>query len=505
MKKLLFFALPVVLIAALLNSCQKDRDLEVKVSKVLLNKTTLSLSVGDSETLTATVTPVEAKNRAVTWNSTDEAVASVVGGKVTALKAGTATITVTTVEGGKTDDCVVTVAEAVVPLTAPADLGKYAIPAMITGSKIADITLSGIVTGGTPPYTYTAVGLPAGVTVSPAGVLSGTPSAAAPAGTAKITVKDSSSPAQTKEITISFEAVSVPAPTHVPVTSITAVPTAATAGTPLTLTGTVNPSEATNKTITWSLKSAGGTGATLSGSTFNATAAGTATVTATIANGKTASTDYTQDFEIAVTVPAPTKTVSVGTQIGKIWAGEFNSPLFVVTTTGIAAGDYPATFGGNVPAAGLSLPNKITIDSDGSGMFNFWVSETLAAGTYNLTLTIDGTTSQPFTLTVSVPVITITTQPSPTEYIIEAGDNITLRVVATVSHNTGLGLLAYTWYQNDTNSTEGATIVPDNPYGLEYTPINIAGTTKYYYCLIETPDGKVSKISDIVKVTTLPD
>ena len=86
----------------------------------------------------------------------------------------------------------------------------------------------------------------------------------------------------------------------VPVTSITGVPTTATAGIALTLSGTVNPSGATNKTITWSVTNAGATGATISGSTFNATAAGTATVRATIANGLSTGVDYTQDFNITV-------------------------------------------------------------------------------------------------------------------------------------------------------------------------------------------------------------
>jgi hypothetical protein len=49
------------------------------------------------------------------------------------------------------------------------------------------------------------------------------------------------------------------------------------------------------------VKSAGTTGASITGgNTLNATAAGTATITATIANGAAAGTDYTQDFSIAV-------------------------------------------------------------------------------------------------------------------------------------------------------------------------------------------------------------
>ena len=81
------------------------------VTKVTLNKTELSLTVGDSETLIATVKPDNASNKDVTWESRDETVATVDNGTVTAVAAGTATITVTTQDGSKTASCEVTVAQ----------------------------------------------------------------------------------------------------------------------------------------------------------------------------------------------------------------------------------------------------------------------------------------------------------------------------------------------------------------------------------------------------------
>jgi len=77
------------------------------------------------------------------------------------------------------------------------------------------------------------------------------------------------------------------------------------AETPLALAATVAPNNATNQAITWSVHDAGTTGATISGNTLNTTAAGTVTVRATITNGATASTNFTQDFTITVTVTAP--------------------------------------------------------------------------------------------------------------------------------------------------------------------------------------------------------
>ena len=79
----------------------------VAVESVTLNKTELTLEVGDEETLTATVAPDDATDKAVTWSSDNTAVATVNNGKVTAVAAGTATITATA--DGKSATCTVTV------------------------------------------------------------------------------------------------------------------------------------------------------------------------------------------------------------------------------------------------------------------------------------------------------------------------------------------------------------------------------------------------------------
>jgi len=87
----------------------------------------------------------------------------------------------------------------------------------------------------------------------------------------------------------------------VSVTNITGVPSSAKVGTELTLTGTVVPSDASSKTIVWSVKDAGSTGATISGGKLSTTAAGTVVVTATIAGGSTSSAPFVKDFTIRVT------------------------------------------------------------------------------------------------------------------------------------------------------------------------------------------------------------
>ncbi|GAB6390686.1 MAG: S-layer homology domain-containing protein [Treponematales bacterium] len=91
----------------------------------------------------------------------------------------------------------------------------------------------------------------------------------------------------------------------IPVTSITYTgSTTMEVNTSITLSGTAIPTNATNRTISsWIVVSAGGTGATISGSTLSATTAGTVTVRATIANGTAPGTAFTQTFTITVTPP----------------------------------------------------------------------------------------------------------------------------------------------------------------------------------------------------------
>ena len=96
----------------------------VLVTGVALNKTSTSISVGNSETLTATVAPGNAANKALKWASSDEDVATVApDGTVTAIKVGTATITATAADGsGKSAVCTVTVTGDTTP---PAHEHRY--------------------------------------------------------------------------------------------------------------------------------------------------------------------------------------------------------------------------------------------------------------------------------------------------------------------------------------------------------------------------------------------
>ena len=111
----------------------------VDVTGVTLNKDTTTIFIGASEDLEETVAPVNATNQGVAWTSSNNAVATVnANGKVTGISAGVANITVTTVDGGETDVCAVTV----VPFVSVADisLSKNATTLAVGGEETLTVT-----------------------------------------------------------------------------------------------------------------------------------------------------------------------------------------------------------------------------------------------------------------------------------------------------------------------------------------------------------------------------
>ncbi|MBO5225947.1 MAG: Ig-like domain-containing protein, partial [Parabacteroides sp.] len=74
-----------------------------------ITPTEVTLTVGETAVLSATVFPTDADNPAVTWSTSDETVVTVQEGLITAVAPGTAVIKVTTVDGNYTASCLVTV------------------------------------------------------------------------------------------------------------------------------------------------------------------------------------------------------------------------------------------------------------------------------------------------------------------------------------------------------------------------------------------------------------
>ena len=240
----------------------------VPVESVTLNKSTVSLDVGASTTLTATVKPDDATNKTVVWSSGDEKVATVSGGTVKAVSAGTATITATV--DGKSASCTVTVKVPVASLK----LNKSATTISVGGTE----TLTAIITpenatnqGVTWSSSDTSI-----VTVSN-GTIKGIK-----AGTAKITVKaiDGSEKTASCDVTVSEKEIAVTG------VSLNKTSVTITEGETETLTATVAPADATNQNVKWT--SSDTSVVTVSGGKLTAVKPGTATITVTADGDKTA-------------------------------------------------------------------------------------------------------------------------------------------------------------------------------------------------------------------------
>ena len=124
---------------------------KVDVNSISLNKSSLSLTKGNFETLIATINPSNASDKTISWSSSDSSIASVdSNGKVTAVGKGTATITVTTKDGNRKATCLVDVINP--PLTATASIGMQV---NTTSNGISrGISTKVVAKGGTGVYSY---------------------------------------------------------------------------------------------------------------------------------------------------------------------------------------------------------------------------------------------------------------------------------------------------------------------------------------------------------------
>ena len=215
---------------------------DLSVTGVILDKTELKLENKTSYQLTESILPTEATNKNVTWSSDNEKVATVENGKVTALKAGTATITVTTEDGGYTASCVVTVVgEEVTGVelskeTLSMEVGNYALLEATVIPVDADDTS---VTWTTSDKTVVSVDSKTGVITANA------------AGVATITVITTDGGYEaTCEVTVT-EPIESEDSIAVTGISIVSLDEDVHVGDTFTLAAMITPAEATNKEIIW--------------------------------------------------------------------------------------------------------------------------------------------------------------------------------------------------------------------------------------------------------------
>jgi len=153
----------------------------IPVATVTLAPTTLALVVGGVGTLTPTVAPANATNRAVTWASANTQVATVnESGVVTAVAPGNTTITVRTTDGGRTATAAVAVAAPTISVTgvtvapttlslivgqtgslaatvAPANATNRAVTWASADARVATVSATGVVTAVSPGLTVVSV------------------------------------------------------------------------------------------------------------------------------------------------------------------------------------------------------------------------------------------------------------------------------------------------------------------------------------------------------------
>ena len=246
-------------------SCEEKDPVDIPVSSVTINKKAIQMKLGETETLTVTITPNNATDKSVMWRSSNSDVVDVDEGLITAKKVGNTTITASV--GGVTAKCSVEVTPSYIEvLSVKLDKSEVPLKAGETVTLTATVNPSDAtdktVTWSTSDQTIATVSN---------GVVT-----AKKVGTATITAKAGSKTATCQITVVATE-----------VTSVTLNKTSASlkAGETVTLTATVNPSDATDKTVTWSTSDQ--TIATVSNGVVTAKKVGTATITAK-AGSKTA-------------------------------------------------------------------------------------------------------------------------------------------------------------------------------------------------------------------------
>ena len=287
----------------------------VAVTGVTLNKTSLTLEAGQDETLTATVAPSNADNKDVSWSSNNPSVASVdQTGKVSAISAGTAIITVTTADGNKTATCNVTVTApaAQIPVTA---ISLDATATVGIGSTITlAVTYTPADANQGKAVTWTTAD--AGIAIVNNGIVTGVS-----AGTVAITATSTTDPSITATCNVTVQAIAV---TDV---SLNKSSLNLQIGGNETLTATVAPTNATNKNITW--ESSNTAVATVNNGKVTGVAAGTATITATTVDG-----NKTATCTVTVTAGPPVPDTNLTTHVPEIYeakeiAGGYGGTLSV--------------------------------------------------------------------------------------------------------------------------------------------------------------------------------
>jgi len=278
-----------------------------------------------------------------------------------------------------------------------------------TGTVAAVYTSSQFTaSGGTAPYTYTAIGLPAGLSLSTSGLLTGTPTAGGPF-TIVVTARDSSTGTGPYAGSSSFISLTINVPTIV-------------------VTQTTLPSGTVAATYTQQLSASGGTstysftsttlpsGLTLSSSGLlsgTPTAGGVFSITFTAHDSSTGTGPFTGQQTISLTINSPTIVIPQTTLPASIVAATYTSSQFAAS-----GGTAPYTFTATGLPAGLSLSSAglLTGTPTAGGVFSVVVTahdSSTGTGPY---------TGASATISLSIAAATVTLTPTTTTLPLATGN-----------------------------------------------------------------------------------
>ena len=319
-----------------LDKARSDAAGIIPVTKITLDKTTVSLVEGESTPLIATVTPDNATNKTVTWSSSNKAVAIVdANGKVTAVAAGEATITAKA--GRITATCEVTVEKKVIAVegislnrtsAALVEGETLTLVATVTPDNATDKT----VTWSSSNAAVAAVDATGKVTAVTVGAATITAKAGEITATCVVTVE--------KKI-IPVEGI-----------SLNRTSAALVEGETLTLVATVTPDNATDKTVTWSSSNTAVATVDAAGK-VTAVAVGTANITA-LTGDKTATCEVTVEKKVIAV-----EGISLNRTSAALVEGE--SLTLVATVTPEDATDKTVTWSSsNAAVAAVDATGKVT-------------------------------------------------------------------------------------------------------------------------------------------------
>lgn len=355
--------------------CVVTVNIPVPVASVSVSPTSAKLtSVGDTQQLTPTVLPPNATNKAVTYSSSADGVATVSPtGLITAVANGTADITVTTADGAKTAKCAVTVAIPV-PVASinvtPATKTLTAVNA--TQAMAAEV----LPTNATNKSVTWSSSKPAVAKVDAStGVVT-----ALTNGSANIIATAADGSGKTGQGVIT---VNIP----VPVTAIDVTPkdqTLTTLNATKQMAAAITPSDATNKNVIWSSSAPEIAKVDASTGIVTALTNGTANIIATAADGS----DVTGQTSVIVNIPVPVSSVSLTPKTTELSLSGTKTVQLVPEVLPAKATNKSVTYSADEPT-------KVSISDDG-------LVTALEEGSVIITVTtVDGNKKDTATVTIS--------------------------------------------------------------------------------------------------------